>query len=171
MLSLYEKRILCILTVHMDKQKAKEETLEFLKKHVVAILATSSKANAPHAAALYYIIDDDFNFFFTTKSNTQKFANITENNKVALVVVDHASPKSVEIEGTVDLALDDVKQREVVDKISEKSAKLGEAFWPPPISQLQGGELIVFKVTPSELCFCDYRHGQSGKANILQIIP
>lgn len=155
----------------MDKQKIKGEALEFLNKHVVAILATSSKSNAPHAAALYYIVDDDFNFFFTTKSNTQKFTNITDNNKVALVVVDHASPKSVEVEGIVDLALDDVKQRDVVNKISEKSARLGEAFWPPPISQLHGGELIVFKVTPLELCLCDYTHGESGKANILQIIP
>lgn len=155
----------------MQDEKTRKEVFEFLDKHIVAVLATSSKTGTLQASAMYFIVDSDFNFFFLTKSNTQKFTNITESNKVAIIVVDNASPKSVEVEGTVDLTLDVVKQREVTNNISEKSAQLGEAYWPPPVSQLKGGELMVFKVIPSALCLCDYTHGASEKARILQLIP
>ena len=155
----------------MEEQKTKNEVFEFLNKHAIAILATVSDKNAPHACAMYFVIDEDLNFFFLTKSSTRRFLHIQGNDKVAIVVTASNSPQSLEVEGVASIVSDPLQQRNVTNQIAEKSAHQGKKFWPPPVSQLEGGEIAILKVTPTMCCYCDFFHGEPGKANIFQIIP
>jgi general stress protein 26 len=155
----------------MEQQKTKNEVLSFLNDHAVAVLATISNSQAPIASAMYFTVDDNFNFFFLTKSTTRKSIHMQENGKVAIVVVAHNSPISVQVEGIAHIVSDPMEHREALNQIAERSARQGKKFWPPPVSQLQDGEMIIFKVTPTMCCYCDFFHGKPGKAHMVQITP
>lgn len=67
----------------MDK---KNQILNFLKKHTLAVIATVGAQDAPEAAAIEFGFTDEFEIIFDTFEKSRKYKNILQNNKVALVV-------------------------------------------------------------------------------------
>lgn len=67
----------------MDK---KDLVLQFLKKHKIGVIATSSPEGKPEAAVVGVAVTDDFEVIFNTYPHTRKYKNIEQNNSVAFVI-------------------------------------------------------------------------------------
>jgi uncharacterized pyridoxamine 5'-phosphate oxidase family protein len=70
----------------MDDIQSKRMILEFLRKHLLAVIATSHRNGTPEAAAIDFSVRDNLEIVFDTFEHTRKFANISEQSSVALVV-------------------------------------------------------------------------------------
>lgn len=137
----------------------KQSVSDFLKNHSVGVLSTVSPDGKPYASPIYFIADDDLNFYFTTKSDTKKSQNFTTNKHVALTVVDHTIPLTIQSTGTVK----EVEEPDMYAKLAEANAKAGGEFsWPPPLSKLESaGYLLLYKYTPEWLRVGDFSEPQT----------
>lgn len=132
----------------MEKNEAlKQEALDFLRKHIIAVVATTDDAHAPQAATVLYHIDDNMNFYFITRKQTRKYKNLMTNGKVALVVGMGDGPGTIQVEGEARL----IEDGEEVGKFFENMKKhdgLAEAYYGPFL-MLPGLDLAIFCVRVS----------------------
>jgi uncharacterized pyridoxamine 5'-phosphate oxidase family protein len=70
----------------MDDVHKKPIVLEFLKKHVLAVIATCHRNGTPEAATIDFCVLDDFEILFSSFKETRKFKNIAERPGVAFVI-------------------------------------------------------------------------------------
>ncbi|MBP2445222.1 pyridoxamine 5'-phosphate oxidase family protein [Rhizobium leguminosarum] len=70
----------------MDDVQSKRMILEFLRKHSLAVIATSHRNGTPEAAAIDFSVRDNLEIVFDTFEHTRKFINLSERSSVALVV-------------------------------------------------------------------------------------
>ncbi len=75
--------------------------MDFLKKHNAGVLATVSKADTPHASAVFYVADDSFNIYFVTKVDSRKYQAIKAHPQVAFAIGRLDVPQTLQIEGVV----------------------------------------------------------------------
>ncbi len=62
------------------------ELLAFLRRHRIAVEASVAKDGTPQAAVVGIAISDELEIIFDTLANTRKFANLSADPRVALVV-------------------------------------------------------------------------------------
>lgn len=119
----------------------------FLSSRYSGVLATSDKADQPHAAVVYFSLEDDYSLIFGTKSETQKFRNIEENKQVAFVVYDEESQTTVQISGYVEIISDTVTRQNAINKMFSSSAeRSGREI--PPADKLLAGEYVALRIVP-----------------------
>ncbi|MGO4621876.1 pyridoxamine 5'-phosphate oxidase family protein [Ensifer sp. 2YAB10] len=70
----------------MGDIQARHMILEFLRQHTLAVIATSSRDGGPEAAAIDFSVRDDLAIVFDTFEHTRKFANLSDQSHVALVI-------------------------------------------------------------------------------------
>lgn len=75
-----------------------QDITEFLNQFETCVIATVDQDGKPEAATVGFSVDDDFKILVATNQKTRKAANLSKNNKVALVV-GFNGPKTVQIEG------------------------------------------------------------------------
>lgn len=120
---------------------------QFLASHHSGVLATANQAATPHAAVVYFSFDDDFSLTFTTKTETQKYKNMEENDQVAFVCYDEASQTTVQITGQVMKVKDESKRQEIINTIHELSTDISKTKLPP-IEKLFAGDYVALKLLP-----------------------
>lgn len=64
----------------------KQIAFDFIKQHLVGVLATTSPENKPEAAVIEYGETDDFELVFDTSTTYRKYTNLRHNPHVAFVV-------------------------------------------------------------------------------------
>lgn len=147
----------------IESYDSKEKVYEFLRDHAVAVLSTVSQDGTPSASPIYFVSDKQLNFYFMTKSDTEKSKNIESgNNRVAITVVDSAFPMVVQAKGQVS----EVQDRDNFLKITEENAREEAGFhWPPPLSKLESeGDLLMYIFTPSWLRVADFSESGGGSS-------
>ncbi|WP_225525029.1 pyridoxamine 5'-phosphate oxidase family protein [Rhizobium leguminosarum] len=70
----------------MDNAQAKKVILEFLRRHTLAVIATSHADGKPEAAVIDFSVRDNLEIVFDTFEQTRKFENLSDRRSVALVV-------------------------------------------------------------------------------------
>jgi uncharacterized pyridoxamine 5'-phosphate oxidase family protein len=70
----------------MDEDHTKRMILEFMKKHVLAVIATCHRNGTPEAATIDFAVRDNFEIVFSAFKETRKFSNLAERPGVAFVV-------------------------------------------------------------------------------------
>ncbi len=131
---------------HMEKNEAiKQEALDFLKKHIFAVVASGTQDNMPNASTVLFQVDDDMNVFFMTRKHTRKFANLTANEKVAIVVGLGDGPGTVQMEGEAHLIEAGEDGLDAFFEHIKENAKLKELYYGPFL-ELPGADLAVFRV-------------------------
>lgn len=122
----------------------------------MAILSTVSEDGKPWGSAIYCVADKDFNFFFVTRSQTQKFKDIDNNPRVALTLADPESQRTLQLTGTVSK----VPSKDIVDVVFKQLADIkppGDSDWLPPIIKVHQGDWMILKITPNYAQFADYK--------------
>jgi len=70
----------------MDEDQTKRMILEFMRKHVLAVIATCHRNGTPEAATIDFVVRDNFEIVFSAFEETRKFRNLAERPGVAFVV-------------------------------------------------------------------------------------
>ncbi|AKM78683.1 TPA: hypothetical protein DDZ49_02475 [Candidatus Wolfebacteria bacterium] len=127
----------------MEKNESmKQEALDFLKQHVIAVVATTDEDHKPNAATVLYHIDDDMNLFFMTRKQTRKYANIRRNGRIAVVVGTGDGPGTIQAEGEASVIEDGLEKffAEV------KENKMLKELYYGPFLLLPGADLAVVRI-------------------------
>jgi nitroimidazol reductase NimA-like FMN-containing flavoprotein (pyridoxamine 5'-phosphate oxidase superfamily) len=104
----------------MSKQLSLRER-KFLEANYISRIATCSAKSVPHISPIYFA-NDDVSVYFTTATTTQKFKNISENDRVSLVVDEYDADWLHGVEGTK------TKEKAVVISGKAESHKEGELY-------------------------------------------
>jgi uncharacterized protein YhbP (UPF0306 family) len=80
-----------------DDPAVREQATEVLRATETCTLATASPDGTPEAATVRFVADDEFNVYINTATNYRKYANMTENPRVAVVVDGDA--RNLQLEG------------------------------------------------------------------------
>ena len=151
----------------------KEQALDFLQKHKSGVLATVSADTSPHASVIYYSAHPDFSLTFLTKNRTRKSNNLASNNQAMFVVYDEASQTMVQITGLVS----EIKSEEETHGIfmnSLRSSLHASNSSVPPISKLDAGEYVAYRINPTEVTWSAYKRrgsAHNGRVNEKIHIP
>ena len=70
----------------MDEDHNERMILEFMRKHVLAVIATCHRDGTPEAATIDFAVLDSFEIVFSAFAETRKFSNLAERPSVAFVV-------------------------------------------------------------------------------------
>ena len=120
---------------------------DFLQTHHSGVLATSDKAANPHAATIYFSVNDELRLVFATKTETQKYKNIEENEQVAFVCYDESSQTTVQIQGTAKKTDDPQLRQAALDTMYHSSASLSKTELPPA-EKLFAGDYAAIVLDP-----------------------
>ncbi len=134
----------------------KPQAYEFLKDINIAVLATVSPENKPHTATMYYVVDEALVFYFISQTGTQKYQHIQKNNNVSIVITNRRSVQTIQVAGTAEMVSDAWTITDVVERMSRVNVTNKSTYWPPPISKVQSGEMVIFKVIPTWMRFGDF---------------
>lgn len=133
---------------------------DFMKTHYSGVLATADSASMPHAAATYYQFNDTFSLYFATKTETQKYKNIIDNDNVAFVIYDEKSQTSVQIFGHAKTVVDEKVHQSIVNNMVHISSEIsGREF--PPIEKLYAGEYVTLELLPTVIRMAVYARPDS----------
>ncbi|WP_075290104.1 pyridoxamine 5'-phosphate oxidase family protein [Pararhizobium arenae] len=70
----------------MDDFHKKRLILEFLRKHILAVIATCHRNGTPEAATIDFSVLDNLEIVFSAFQETRKFTNLADRPGVAFVV-------------------------------------------------------------------------------------
>jgi nitroimidazol reductase NimA-like FMN-containing flavoprotein (pyridoxamine 5'-phosphate oxidase superfamily) len=138
----------------------KQRIYNFLKQNRVGVLATVDLDNNPHASAIYYAIDSTFVVSFLTKAKTKKHANLEHNNRAMLVVYEEKTQTTVQISGKASEITDSRQSHEIFRNTLRASLHKAESA-VPPVSKLNAGEYIAYKLEPDEVTMVTYKQRSS----------
>lgn len=131
----------------------------FLRRNHIAVLATADRQTGqPYAAAVFYAIDSHLNIYFLTKDKTTKSRNLTLNPLAALAVYEPDTQRTAQIMGQVNK----VNDKDMLDKalpLMSKISKHTSGTETTPISRLEAGEYILYRLAPQSIRLGDYKYG------------
>lgn len=141
----------------------------FIKARHSGVLATADSAANPHAAVIYFTFNEDCTFSFVTKTETQKYKNIEENNNVALAIYDEASQDSVQVTGRVEVIEDRDEVTRLVNRPFKYSAEISRREIPP-LEKLFAGEYVALKLIPQVIKMAVFARPDSGEDELYETI-
>jgi len=131
---------------------------DFLKRNHIAVLATANKSGEPYATTIYFETDSKMNVFFVTKEKTQKNRNLVENPRAAIAVYEADSQATAQITGRVTRVEDSemlAKALRIMSRHSKETSEVEET----PISKLDAGDYILYKLWPQTIRLGEYKYG------------
>ena len=133
--------------------------ITFIKEHSLATLSTCAD-NKPHGVPIYYYYSTEENtFYFVTKSETRKIANL-KANPIAFLSVTRTNPPAV---FTADCEAKIYTQDINTDKkrldIAKKLIKIHteQEYYPTPLHSLKDGDLTFVSLQIKTHSYNDYR--------------
>jgi len=133
----------------------KEEAIDTILNTNTAVISTLGKEGVIYASVIHYVTDKHDNYYFLTKSETTKARNLSLNPTVALTVHAAGSLRSLEIQGTAELEKNTSIADIVYHQISSPKKYL-EGKKLPPITKLDKGSYLVFRILPTSVRLLDF---------------
>lgn len=129
----------------------------YINEHPLAVLSTVEPSGSPHGSTLYAGSDQGLNVFFMTKRDTRKNQNIVNNPNIALTFSGEDHQTTLQLSGTaaeVTLQDEGALAFQVLGSLFHKS----EDF-RLPISKIEAGPYIVYRVEVKEALLSEYENG------------
>ncbi|MBP6962423.1 pyridoxamine 5'-phosphate oxidase family protein [Candidatus Saccharibacteria bacterium] len=130
------------------------EFLRLVTNQNSAVISTVDKYGNAHGAVVHYVFEDG-NFFIVTKAQTNKSKNITAHPQVALTIHAISSLKTAQILGNAEQEYDTNIKDRVYGSISEPK-QYAEGNHLPPITSLKKGDVVVYRITPTDIQYQDF---------------
>lgn len=128
----------------------------FLADHSVGVLSTVGRDGQLWGTVVYYTYDPDIPaIYMLTKSDTQKTHNILATHQVAFTVFDEPKRQTIQLQGFAEIESDSAVKTKVFREISQPK-QYQDGVKDPPVTQLQAGGYIVFRITITSVQFSDY---------------
>ncbi|AKU98594.1 hypothetical protein AKJ09_05258 [Labilithrix luteola] len=80
----------------------RSDLVAFLRRHSLAVQATTSSSGAPQAAVVGIVVTEDLELFFDTLDDTRKLQNLRRDPRVAFVIGWSEDAPTVQYEGIAD---------------------------------------------------------------------
>lgn len=135
-------------------QGSKQTIRDYLKTQLLCVIATIDHKGRPQAATVAFSENNKLELYIGTPVDTRKYTSLKRHPPVALVIGVDASHKiSVQYEGVAV----ELQGRELARCRQQHIAKNPSAtrFVNDPLERF-------FKVTPTWIRFCDYRHNPTS---------
>jgi len=145
-----------------DFSDRKQRFYDFLTANRIGVLSTVTPDGDPHGVVIYFDIDHNFAASFITRNGTKKYDNLRHNNHVMLTVFEPKKQAVVHIAGTATEITDIYELKEIAAAtlaISLSTSETGQ----PPITKLEAGEFVGFKIAPKYIRMAVYARPQSGQ--------
>ena len=142
----------------------KEDAKKFLQNNYLASVATVSPAGEPQVAIVLYHLDDEFNFYFATRKQTRKSANLENNGKVGIAVGGDHAPATVQMQGVAQSSPEYLG--EFVKKLEERSDL--KDFYSGAFLKIAGLDFQIFKVKINWMRYMRL-HSETGQEEYSQI--
>lgn len=130
----------------MSDNKTKEIMSKFINEHSFAVLSTINAEGHPHGTALYAGSDKNLNVYFKTKSGTAKSSYVDNDDMVALTFGDEAEQATLQLSGSVAEVYDPAEGAAAMELLDSLQHHSKDAR--PPITKLNAGSYIIFRITP-----------------------
>ena len=140
----------------------KQRFYEFLDNNPVGVLSTVTPDGDPHGVVIYYVIDKNFIISFLTRAETRKRDNIKHNNHVMLTVYEPRTQTTVQIVGTAKEVTDSYEVNGIAGAVMGVSTKIANTGLPP-ISKLEAGSYVGFRITPEQIRMAVYSRPDPGE--------
>ena len=96
--------------VRRGSDSSRHDLLSFLRRHRLAVQASTAIAGAPQAAVVGFAVTDELEIVFDTVDTSRKYVNLRANPRVALVV-GWDEEVTAQLEGTADFPEGDELER------------------------------------------------------------
>ncbi|HEY4187762.1 MAG TPA: pyridoxamine 5'-phosphate oxidase family protein [Polyangia bacterium] len=123
------------------------ELIAFLRRHRLAVVASSSTAGGPQAAVVGVAVTDELELVFDTTGDTRKAQNLRRDGRAALVI-GWEDEQTVQLEGLAD--------EPQGDTLARLQRCYFEAF-PDGPSRLSWPGLTYFRIRPTWVRYSDFR--------------
>lgn len=140
----------------MSEIFTKEDAFHFLSNIPLAVLATVNAAGQPSVATMHFVVGTDLSFYFTTETSTKKYQNILHNNKVSIVVSDRNLERTIQVEAVASRLVKSDELTHVIQQLARQAATHKSLHWPPPISKIESGSMVVIKAEPTWMRYGDF---------------
>lgn len=134
-------------TISPSSPQSFELIRNFLKQQRSGVLATADSRSKPHAATIYFSVDDTLRLLFTTKTDTQKYKNIIQNNQIALVCYDEKTQTSIQLTGTTQPITNADEQQAALNTMYRFSETVSRVELPP-LEKLSAGDYVALRILP-----------------------
>lgn len=145
----------------------KAAALQFLQERSLGVLATLSPTGTPRARTVYYATDASLSIYFCTLTHTRKIEDIAHDAHGAFVVSDDTSPKTLQIEGTIEDLTETATITPVVQTLIATFMKHGTDF--APLTHLDPGTIVFYKLTPTWIRFGDFTDGFGAQKTFTEL--
>lgn len=92
---------------------SKAELLKYMSGNELCVISTVNKSSSPESAIVGFSHDEDLNIYIGTSNKSRKYANLTENHKVAVVIGNKNA--EIQYEGHA-FVIDDSDYRSLVEQ-------------------------------------------------------
>lgn len=134
---------------------------DFLKSNPIGVLSSVTPNGDPHGAVVYFEIDTDFTISFLTKAETRKYDNLRHHKHVMMTVFEPATQATAQVSGDAVEVEESYDINRLAGVILGTSIKTGDAGLPP-ISKLQAGPYVAFRIKPVQIRMAVYARPDSG---------
>jgi len=128
---------------------------DFLNSRRSGVLATSDTSGNPHGSVVYFSVGENFDIIFATKTETQKYKNIQQNDQVAFVCYDEQSQTALDMHGRAEVATDPDTKTAALNAMFASSSDISKSELPPA-EKLFAGEYVVLRLIPQVIRMAIY---------------
>lgn len=139
-----------------------DDARNFLQSHETAVLSTTDRTGNVQGATIYYALGTDDKLYMITKSDTSKAHNMLANHQIAVTVFDADEAKTAQIQAYAEIEAD-VATKQAIFKQLIRPRNYGGESRMPPITELDAGGFIAFRITPTYIKYTDYKHSDRIK--------
>jgi len=128
----------------------------FVEKQFVGIVSTHDNVTSNGVPIYYYFVKDDNAFYFITKSETIKYANIKKNKKASISIFAESPPTVFTANCVAELI--EFETNDYI-KIKNKLVEIhsSQEFYPSPISTVKNGILSLVKLIVNDCKLKSYK--------------
>lgn len=138
------------------KKVFSDQARDFLSSQEIAVLSTTDRTGNVEGATVYYLFGSNNKLYILTKSDTAKAHNMLANHQVALTVFDAETARTAQIQGYAEIEADPATKRTVFDYLIKPRTYAGKTRMPP-LTELDAGGFIAFRITPTNVKYSDYQ--------------
>ena len=140
----------------------KRRIYDFLHSNPIGVLSSITSNGDPHGSVIYFRIDQDFTVSFLTKVETRKYDNLKHHEHVTLTVFEPQTQTTAQVMGTAQEIVDSYEINAIAGTILATSLKTSDAGMPP-ISKLEAGKYVAFRITPINIRIAVYSRPDRGE--------
>jgi len=131
--------------------------LHFIQNQHLLHLATLDNNNHPDVTSVVYYCTDDFHFYFSARSSSRKFSNLSHCEHVGFSITNETEQITVQGKGIARMNTDPAVVGAMLAHLAGVSGEPLAEHWPPPILKIHDGTYHVLEIIPDWLRFGDFR--------------